>query len=79
MIVEECAGAVVEEASTGRAVLDAVRRQNWAVVILDINLPDKNISMTTPPSGDGEVLDIKHGRGHTVAAVSDVNPAAADT
>jgi two-component system invasion response regulator UvrY len=42
VIVEECAGAVVEEASTGQAVIDAVRRQNWAVVILDINLPDKN-------------------------------------
>ena len=42
VIAEECDGAVVEEASTGQGVLDAVRRQDWAVVILDINLPDKN-------------------------------------
>ena len=42
VIAEDCDGAVVEEASTGQAALDAVRRQDWAVVILDINLPDKN-------------------------------------
>lgn len=42
LVAEECAGAVVEEASTGQAVLDAVRRQDWALVFLDINLPDKN-------------------------------------
>lgn len=42
VIDDECGGAVVEEAATGQAVLDAVRRQDWAVVILDINLPDKN-------------------------------------
>lgn len=42
VIAEECDGAVVEEASTGQGVLDAVRRQDWAVVVLDINLPDKN-------------------------------------
>lgn len=42
VIAEECDGVVVEEASTGQGVLDAVRRQDWAVVVLDINLPDKN-------------------------------------
>lgn len=42
VIAEECGGVVVEEASTGQGALDAVRRQNWAVVVLDINLPDKN-------------------------------------
>ncbi len=42
VIAEECDGAVVEEASTGQGVLDAVRRQDWAAVVLDINLPDKN-------------------------------------
>ena len=42
VIAEECGGVVVEEASTGQGALDAVRRQDWAVVVLDINLPDKN-------------------------------------
>jgi DNA-binding NarL/FixJ family response regulator len=42
VIAEACDGAVVEEASTGQGVLDAVQRQNWAVIVLDINLPDKN-------------------------------------
>lgn len=42
LIAEECDGAVVEETSTGQGVLDAARRQDWAVVVLDINLPDKN-------------------------------------
>lgn len=42
VIAEECDGAVVEETSTGQGVVDAVQRQDWAVVILDINLPDKN-------------------------------------
>jgi two-component system invasion response regulator UvrY len=42
VVAEECDGAVVEEASTGQAVLDAVRREDWDLVILDINLPDKN-------------------------------------
>lgn len=41
VIAEECDGAVFDEALTGQGVLDAVQRQNWAVVILDINLPDK--------------------------------------
>lgn len=42
-IVEEtCARAFVQEAATGRDVLDATRRQDWSLVILDINLPDKN-------------------------------------
>jgi len=42
VIADECEGAMVEEASTGQGVLDAVHRQDWSVVILDINLPDKN-------------------------------------
>ncbi|MDH5626041.1 MAG: response regulator transcription factor [Nitrospira sp.] len=42
IVAETCAGARVEEAGTGQAVIDAVRRQAWTVVILDINLPDKN-------------------------------------
>jgi two-component system invasion response regulator UvrY len=42
LIAEEYGGALVEEAATGEAVLDAVRRQDWAIVILDINLPDKS-------------------------------------
>jgi two-component system invasion response regulator UvrY len=42
VIADECDGAMVEEASTGQGVLDAVQRQDWSVVILDINLPDKN-------------------------------------
>lgn len=42
LVAEECDGAVVEEASTGQAVLEAVRRQDFTLVILDINLPDKN-------------------------------------
>ena len=29
------------------------------------------ITMTTMPNGGGEVLDIRHGRGHTIAAVAD--------
>jgi DNA-binding NarL/FixJ family response regulator len=42
IVADECDGAVTEGVSTGQAVLDAARRQDWAVVILDINLPDKN-------------------------------------
>lgn len=42
MILDVCEGAEVEEAGSGQAALDAVRRHAWAVVILDINLPDKN-------------------------------------
>jgi hypothetical protein len=37
------------------------------------------ITMTAAPDGGGELLDIRHGRGHTVAAASDVNPAVANT
>ncbi len=42
VIADECAGALVEEAATGQAAVDAVRRQAWDAVLLDINLPDKN-------------------------------------
>lgn len=42
VIAEVCEGVLVEEVGSGQAVIDAVRRQEWMVVILDINLPDKN-------------------------------------
>lgn len=42
LIAEECGGLVVEEAGTGHGVLDAVRRQDWSAVVLDLNLPDKH-------------------------------------
>jgi DNA-binding NarL/FixJ family response regulator len=42
MITDECAGALVEEAATGQEAVDAVRRQAWDAVLLDINLHDKN-------------------------------------
>lgn len=42
VIAEAYDQAVVEEASTGQAVLDSVQRKDWALVILDINLPDKS-------------------------------------
>lgn len=35
------------------------------------------ITMTASPGGGGEVLDIRHGRGHTIAVVADVRPATA--
>ncbi|HLQ65777.1 MAG TPA: response regulator transcription factor [Candidatus Limnocylindrales bacterium] len=34
--------SVIGEAATGREVLDQVRRADWDVVVLDINLPDQN-------------------------------------
>jgi nucleotide-binding universal stress UspA family protein len=39
--------------------------------------PD-GITMTETPGGGGETLDIQHGRGHTVAVVSDVTSADVD-
>jgi two-component system, NarL family, invasion response regulator UvrY len=42
VIADECAGALVEEAATGQEAVDAVRRQAWDAILLDINLPDKN-------------------------------------
>lgn len=42
VLADECAGAIVEEAATGQEAVDAVRRQPWDTVLLDINLPDKN-------------------------------------
>jgi two-component system, NarL family, invasion response regulator UvrY len=42
IIAEACAGAFVQEASRGQDVLDAVRRQDWTFIIIDINFPDKN-------------------------------------
>jgi hypothetical protein len=32
------------------------------------------ITMTASPGGGGEVLDIRHGHGHTVAMVGDASP-----
>lgn len=42
VVAEECDGTVVGEVSTGQAAFDVVRLEDWALVILDINLPDKN-------------------------------------
>jgi DNA-binding NarL/FixJ family response regulator len=42
VLADECAGAIVGEAATGQEAVDAVRRQAWDTVLLDINLPDKN-------------------------------------
>jgi two-component system, NarL family, invasion response regulator UvrY len=42
VIADECEGVFIEEACTGQGALDAVRRHEWAAVLLDINLPDKN-------------------------------------
>ena len=42
VLADECAGAIIEEAATGQEAVDAVRRQAWDTVLLDINLPDKN-------------------------------------
>lgn len=42
VLTEEFEQAVISEASTGQGTLDAVKAQNWDVLILDIHLPDKN-------------------------------------
>lgn len=41
-IVEELDGAVVVEAETGQGAIETVLKQKLDVVVLDINLPDKN-------------------------------------
>jgi len=35
-------GSVIGEADTGQAILDAVNRETWDVLILDIGLPDRS-------------------------------------
>lgn len=42
VIVEELDGAVVVEAETGQGAIETVLQQKLDVVVLDINLPDKN-------------------------------------
>lgn len=42
LLAEEFAPATLGEAGTGQGVLDAVRKEAWDVVVLDIGLPDKN-------------------------------------
>ncbi len=42
VLTEEFGQVAIGEASSGHAVVDAVREQEWDVVVLDINLPDKN-------------------------------------
>ena len=36
------------------------------------------ITMSVTPTGDGETLDIRHGRGHTIAVVTVVTPSVAE-
>lgn len=42
VLTEEFGQVVIGEVGSGHAVVDAVREQEWDVVVLDINLPDKN-------------------------------------
>lgn len=42
LLAEEFTQAHVGETGTGRGALDAVRKDAWDVVVLDIGLPDKN-------------------------------------
>ena len=42
LIAEEFEKVTIGEAATGRGVLDAIQKQTWDVLILDLNLPDKN-------------------------------------
>jgi DNA-binding NarL/FixJ family response regulator len=42
VLVESLGPVEVGEAATGRDALEAVRKQAWDVVVLDVNLPDKN-------------------------------------
>ncbi len=42
LLQDEFPSSVIEEASCSSEALDAIRAQSWDVVILDINLPDKN-------------------------------------
>lgn len=42
LIADEFAQTTIGETGTGRGVLEAVRKEAWDVVVLDIGLPDKN-------------------------------------
>lgn len=42
MLTEEFGQVAIGEVGSGHAVLDAVQRQEWDAIVLDINLPDKN-------------------------------------
>lgn len=42
VLTEEFGQVAIGEVGSGHAVVDAVREQEWDVVVLDINLPDKN-------------------------------------
>jgi DNA-binding NarL/FixJ family response regulator len=42
VLVEGLGPVEVGEAATGRDALEAVRKQAWDAVVLDVNLPDKN-------------------------------------
>ena len=42
VLEQEFVSATVEEADTGQDAIEAVSKQQWDIVILDINLPDKN-------------------------------------
>ena len=42
IVAEVCAEAFVQEVSCGQDVLEAVRRQVWTLIIIDVNFPDKN-------------------------------------
>ncbi len=42
VIADEYCDVLVEGVGTGQGAIDAVRRQEWDAVLLDINLPDKN-------------------------------------
>ena len=42
VLAEEFGQLAIGEVGSGHAVVDAVREQEWDVVVLDINLPDKN-------------------------------------
>jgi DNA-binding NarL/FixJ family response regulator len=42
VLVEGLGQVEIGEAATGRDALEAVRKQAWDAVVLDVNLPDKN-------------------------------------
>ena len=42
VVADDFEHAVVGEASTGQSALEAIRTQDWDVIVLDINFPDKN-------------------------------------
>ncbi|OGW66164.1 MAG: DNA-binding response regulator, partial [Nitrospirae bacterium RIFCSPLOWO2_02_FULL_62_14] len=42
VLVEGLGPVTIGEAATGQEALEAVRKQAWDAVVLDVNLPDKN-------------------------------------